>query len=363
MKQLILFSLILPWLTVSALAANINAASCSSADVQTAINSASSGDSVTLPSCAATPWTSAVTWANKSLTIQGQTACTGTPATSCSDKTVLQDNATNGMFSWTNNAPNLVTIEGITCVNCGEQNGTFQPIGSGTGNFDVTFRITNNHFVMVASRAIIPLGTYGLIDHNLFDSPGGSLQSISITGSPTGNDFGFTPWTKPFTPGTNNAVYVEDNTFNYGTGVGDDAIDAYNGARLVIRHNNFINAHIGFHGTDSGGRSALMWETYNNTFTNNSSQEYDMETIRGGTGFVFNNTYGGSQNWGYVDLKDYRACGYDSTNWGSCNGAKWGLESLNHTLSPAFQVSTSGPAFWCSQNRDKQCQANSDCGG
>src|SRR6516165_8379701 len=53
----------------------IHAASCSSSDVQTAINSASNGDSVVVPSGSCT-WASQVT-VSAAVTLEGQTVCSG----------------------------------------------------------------------------------------------------------------------------------------------------------------------------------------------------------------------------------------------------------------------------------------------
>ena len=62
-------------------------------------------------------------------------------------------------------------------------------------------------------------GAYGLIDHVMFDvtATGGSVQSVSVIGSPDGTDGGFTPWMRPLTLGTVNAVYIEDSSFTYST--------------------------------------------------------------------------------------------------------------------------------------------------
>ena len=43
-----------------------------------------------------------------------------------------------------------------------------------------------------------------------------------------------------------------------------------------------------------GGR---VWEIYNNTFTNTSSTRLRGATLRGGTGVIYGNTYGGTQPW------------------------------------------------------------------
>jgi hypothetical protein len=190
---------------------------------------------------------------------------------------------------------------------------------------------------------------YGLIDHNTFNvtATAGSIQCISIWGSSDGTDGGFTPWRRPLSLGTANAVYMEDNSFTYtaadaGT---EDAIDSYGGSRLVIRHNNFTNQSIGFHGTDSGNRRSLIsFEIYSNAFVNNSSITLRGATIRGGTGVIFGNTYGGSRGtWYGVTLMYYRACPtLDHSTWGLCDGTQYLLGSTSLSSSGSRTCSTNG---------------------
>src|SRR4249920_263582 len=57
-------------------AATINAASCSRADVGTAVSSAVAGDTVVIPACASTTWSSSLT-INKGITLQGAGTTSG----------------------------------------------------------------------------------------------------------------------------------------------------------------------------------------------------------------------------------------------------------------------------------------------
>ncbi len=160
------------------------------------------------------------------------------------------------------------------------------------------------------------------------------------------SDGGWTPWTQPLTLGTNKAVYIEDNTFTVSTadaGV-EDQVDAYAGARLVIRHNQFTNSTVGFHGTDSGSeRSPFSFEVYSNTFTNNSSVGLRGGTMRGGTGVWYGNTYGGSHSWYGITLMSYRSCAVLASGWGGgpvCDGMNRKLISIDHTLDLGRELST-----------------------
>jgi hypothetical protein len=206
---------------------------------------------------------------------------------------------------------------------------------------------------------------YGLIDHVTFDvtATGGSIQSVTITGSPDGTDGGFTPWTRPLTLGSNKAVYVEDCVFNYSSQA-EDSIDAYGGGRLVIRFSTFNNISVGFHGTDSGNRrSVFSYEIYNNTFTNNSSTKLRAATLRGGTGVFFNNTYGGTTSWNGITAMVYRACPpLDSSAWQTCNGTNWQIGSTDFKAQASRVASTNGGVKFCSNARDTVCTSDAACG-
>ena len=181
----------------------------------------------------------------------------------------------------------------------------------------------------------------------------GSQQTISAEGSSVGTDGGFTPWTRPLTLGTDKAVYIEDNTFDYtGNDQAEDAIDAYSGARIVVRHNTFLSCTQGFHGTDTGGmRSPHSFEIYNNTYINNSSHTIHALTVRGGTGVIYNNTYGGSRTWYGVALQYYRA--YSSQGgWRQCNGTVWQLGSTNLASEGSRTCSINGGVGFHNVNKE-----------
>jgi hypothetical protein len=324
----LLCSLILLCLATNARAANVTAASCSSFDVQAAINSAAAHDTVIVPpgNCI---WTSTVTIASKGLTLTG--AGIG--------KTNITDQGSGGRALSVTGASttNFVNISGFTFIK-----DTAHPSGMVTIDgtmFSVNaFRFHHNHLLQATSgsRGISITNVYGLIDHNLIEvtAASGSIQSVSVTGSSNSTDGGFSPWQQPLTLGTNKAVYVEDNVITYNvldTGV-ESGFDAYGGARYVIRYNQANNVEFGgHHGTDSGGeRSPVSFEIYNNTYVNNSSNVIRAGTVRGGTGVIFNNTYGGTVSaWYSFTLVYYRACYSPDTafGWGRCDGRNWELKS------------------------------------
>jgi hypothetical protein len=181
-------------------------------------------------------------------------------------------------------------------------------------------------------------GTYGLVDHCDFDMDGtGAVQSINVTGSANGSDGGYTPWTRPLSLGTVNAVYIEDSTFDHAS-QNETTFDCYGGARVVFRYNTVTRQSTGCHGTDSGARrSAFSIEQYNNTFINNSGSILRAFTLRGGTLLNFNNTYGGSTAWTGITPMVYRATIAGSYSWEYCDGTAWDIGSANFTAQASRQ--------------------------
>lgn len=343
------------FLAAPAGAATIPATSCSDAHVQSAINTAAAGDTVTVPAGNCT-WTTTVTITSKRLVLQGA----GINVTTITDRAT----GANALTITGASATNFVRVTGFTFIK-----GTSHPDGMiqlfGT-EASVAFRIHHIRLVMATagSRGIYPVAVYGLIDHNTFDitAARGSIQVVSIDGSHAGADGGFTPWTRPLTLGTVNAVYIEDNVFNVVT-IDEDSIDAYAGARFVVRYNTFNGAHIGFHGTDSGSmRSPVSHEVYNNTFINNSGGTFRGGTVRGGTGVWFNNTYGGTSPWAPIILMCYRCCETGNTSdWQYCNGTNWELRSTNFSTEASRTCSVGGGVKFCSGNRDLVCTGDATC--
>lgn len=345
----VLFFMIL--LAAPSEAATINAASCSSSHVQAAIDSASTGDTVLVPSGSCT-WTSTVSIANKGITLQGA----GINLTNITD----QGAGGAALIVSGASATNFVNISGITFIKSASHPwGMIQISGA---RFSVAFRFHHNRLLTPSSgsRGINVSDVYGLIDHNVIDATAstGSIQSISIFGSNVGTDGGYTPWTQPLALGSINAVYVEDNVITYNTSnTGtEDSLDAYSGARFVVRHNQINNISMGHHGTDSGAmRSPVSFEVYDNIFTNNSTKRIRGWTVRGGTGVFFNNTYGGTVQTGWYDiaLLLYRACSSNFSYWQKCNGTRWEISSTDFSTDASRQCSTTGGVRFLSPNADQ----------
>ncbi len=349
MKRLLVLALLLFASTVNA--ATHTAASVALSDVQAAYAlCASSGDILAIPAGSAT-WTSQFAVSGKALTIQGA----GSGST-----LITMSYSTDAIFKVTCNATNFVRVTGIGFIlgSGVNSNGAIQFFGtSTTGTREVGFRYDNcaATFSTISGRAHGIFYVWGLIDHNTFtQTSGAQMQFFQLYGSNDGGDCGNTPWSFALTPGTANAVYFENNTFDQrGCTQGDDFIDAYGGAYPVIRYNTFYDCSQGFHGMDSGSRrSCLGFEIYNNTYTNNSSVGggYRLRrlTVRGGTGVVFNNTYNGTQTWNEVTLQYFRA--YQTTpaiSFQICDGTTYYMP----TSGAAPLVTSGGRGFDDTFNR------------
>jgi hypothetical protein len=334
----------------NAYAATITARTCSAADVQSAINASTNGDIVQVPAGACT-WDSKVSITGKTLTLSGNGI----------GSTIITDNASgNAALGVQCSSNNFVRVTGFTWTKSANHTDGILQIGGPQDQ--VGFRLDRCEFTLGSSgsRGVGVFDVYGLIDQNIFSVTGsGSIQSIQVIGDVT--YFGQNnPWKRPLSLGTNKAVYIENNTFTYSYQA-EDSIDAYRGARVVIRYNRFNNISIGFHGTDSGfARSTHSFEVYNNTFTNNSTTNLRYMTIRGGTGVVYDNVYSGSKGWYGITLMNYRSCQAES-NWGACDETKKLLYSNND-----LAVCTSGTnctVKWCSNARDTTCTSDSECPG
>ena len=148
---------------------------------------------------------------------------------------------------------------------------------------------------------------WGVIDHCKFNLL--NKQPIQI-GHETwnGGDHGNGSWADEPYWGSEKFVFIEDNVFEGGS----RGIDAFDGARFVVRHNHFHNCGLAAHGTEGRGRGAKQIEEYNNTFL------YDKPTpgkqIRSGCIITHDNTWTNATK-GHV-LQAYRQFSYSPHyNW------------------------------------------------
>lgn len=276
-------------------AATITAASCSRADVGTAVTAAGGGDTVVVPSGACT-WTGKLT-ITRGLTLQGAGA---------GNTTISASNGSNFILEYAPSAPQndvLFRITGFTF----RQNGANNLLHMEVTNPVVQYNIRFDHNVVTGSvygAAVIwhegPF--WGVVDHNEFQ------------GDPYFQNYGCfngaNNWQQlTFDLGSRKSMYFEDNTF---TGISNAGtlFSTGNGGRFVFRYNTvtatgnlwpLLDAHGNM---GSGGNYGSMGaEIYGNLVIGNGHfiRFFDH---RGGKARVFNNRITGSGSDGEVQIRE-----------------------------------------------------------
>lgn len=255
------------------------ASSCSSTNVQTEINASVSNDTVQLPGPCSATWNPASISipSSKGITLDGRGAVITRGAGS--DGTPMISIAANRTVS------TRITNFSIFGSNVNNQ-GHFLSITTDTAGTDALFRIDHVNFDgdSVGVHIKVHGPGYGLIDHCSFAWNGNNEIIHALGYGPSNN----TGWGLDITPGSLDALYIEDNVFlnrsvpNY---LGGKILMVY-GAKEVVRFNTFTRVTVDVHGnTPPSGR---YWEFYHNTFLLNSGDNVDKwYQIRGGTGFIF----------------------------------------------------------------------------
>jgi hypothetical protein len=180
------------------------------------------------------------------------------------------------------------------------------------------FRIDNCKFYDIENRGIFIRGySFGVIDHCKFEGPDEEFSCVCVY------DENSDSWERPLSLGTENAVYIEDCTFNFGLQADNSsvAIDANYGGRFVFRNNHLTNIATGNHGVCANdGEGCFSFEFYNNTIISNTPSLWRAIGVRGGTGVIFNNTISG--DWDrIIDITNYRSYQNCGNGWGACNGS------------------------------------------
>jgi hypothetical protein len=278
-------------------AATVTPVSCSSTDVQSAINNAANGATVLLPVCGTTTWNTTVTIPNtKGITLDG-------------NNLVLVRGSLADWSPLIKISPNASTTTRITRFKMSDTKSSqgYFITTSGGNESSAKFRIDHCTFMGLEMLRHIGINDpiYGLLDHNTFTWSGNNevIHNEAYGASSTAG------WTNDVTPGSAQALYIEDNDFvNQTSGSpayfwGGSAVQGYYGARTVIRYNTLTMAQIDMHGT-AGAIGARWWEIYENTFVvvPNGNQDPYM-AIRAGSGVIFNNHTGGATNLGIEEIE------------------------------------------------------------
>lgn len=139
-------------------------------------------------------------------------------------------------------------------------------------------------------------GVLGVIDHCTFNIDDTNHIPIEVQHENwAGSEYGDGAWNEGNQYGTDQFLFVEDCAYN-GTGgtetFGGVFVDALNGARWVVRNCTIVNAQMGPHGTESGGRqrSGRAFEVYDNAFSGMFPAGIPVHN-RGGSCLIHGNTF------------------------------------------------------------------------
>ncbi|MCP4371488.1 MAG: hypothetical protein GY797_25715 [Deltaproteobacteria bacterium] len=318
----LLFISVLVFLPVAAWGETHTAASCSLADVQTAYDAASEGDTVIIPAGECV-WASSLT-VSKAITIKGAGSDAG------GTKLIASGKMTNGFF----NITGITSTEQIRIYTFFfEMTNWTSEVAIRTNNVSLdNLRIDHNTFNHGGKAHIVAVGVKGVIDHNYFIN-----GNKSISYSAGSNEQANESWNS-LEAGTSDALFIEDNHFiddvNYTGNTYNEKIGTFNGGKLVVRHNTFTQTQdypstrtfspIMTHGSAPGGAENGYWqqgvgarrgqsvvEIYDNIM---QGKRIDFPVIvRGSTNLIFNNTIIISgANTPLIKLKEEE---YDAGGW------------------------------------------------
>lgn len=323
-------------ISFSTKAATINAASCSSAAVQAALNSVKADGTVVLIPSGTCTWTSGLTYTQAfSTTIQGAssvatTNAQGNPA-SFNDATKIIDGSTGGspLFPLsTGPIGKVLRISGLSIQGAsggGVYNGELQIMGSGQ------FRIDHCHFININVLAI-RVFVNGVADHNLFDVPTTTVwNGISVMR----NNNGDLEWSQNTGFGTSDFVFIENNTFNNGF-----PNDCNQGGKYVARYNTLVtqgNSSFQEHATGSVNnppwRGCRAYEVYGNVVSSTQNGgSFTVEYQPSSTGLSWGNTATGYTHLVAILIdRDQQQSNYTQvappSGWGYCGTFQTGLTS------------------------------------
>jgi len=311
---------------------------CSASAVNSAISSASDGDTVQLTCTGSVTWTALVAIPNtKGIILSGPG--TNTPRASANFPLTIVSAQSPALRITAGTNKSLTRLTGLKFQNSGTagDTGFIHVTGQGVGKTGLgAFRIDNNYLDNISGNVIIAVLSnggplYGLIDNNtMHDAWRSTDQDYGPYGIQVWNDWhgsdgcwGADGWTNPFTFGDAKFVFIEDNLFENVTSSPNrymrHYISAELGGRFVARFNTFIVnvASPGGNQTDlieahglclcaTNGCGARGAEVYRNTFS--GSQMGRLIMPRGGTWLIADNLFNNLGSYSSpIWLMEYRA--------------------------------------------------------
>ena len=358
MKKLLLLPLLFLLATVPCFAQHTyTAASCSQANVQTAINLTVDGDKVIIPTTG-TPctWSSGITINGKGIDITG----TGTPNAGAgtigagTPTTTLIDHASAPFFIFTGlSFGQTAKVELLTMSASGASNAsttaTVSFSGTCTSSGCANIRVDNINWTagtwdgpLADGGFVVTDNVFGVVDHTTssfsnaagLGGAGPPLVEVNQSAWQGVGGLGDNSFASADTMGTAQALYIENNSLN-----GDRATDndvppsggSDGGDRAVCRFNTVVNLNgsglCSGHGTTwNNFRGQRQLEAYYNTMTCGASGAVDCDNgfgLSGGTGMFFSNTYIVQSGFGFnysVALDVLRFSPDQLGQWGYCDG-------------------------------------------
>ncbi len=235
-------------------------AGSNSSDIQTTLNNASDGATLTF-AAGTYSWTS---WAQFS-NAKGATLICASPG-AC---VVNFSGTVLGISSFSGNNTHLYRISGFAFQN--NPSSSFVIWFDGNGVMS-RIRVDHNSFSNLAEATVCVFfgdtqgiaNYYGVIEHNTM-STGTSSMLMHYIGA-------LNPNPPPTPMGTANNMFVEDNTVTIAnlTNAGESCSDSWGGAAVVWRHNTTLNCLVAAHGALHAG-GPQNWEYYNNVQSLNAN--------------------------------------------------------------------------------------------
>lgn len=293
--------------------ATVVAASCSNADITTAIGLATDGDTVTVPAGSCT-WTADVTIPNtKGIILQGsgitRPTCVAVNCTASDDAAIGALSGTTAITLATHRI-SVTVAEGnavVTITGFQFTKTTGQAIDiTGTATSTARWRIHDNIFdcdtvtrdaTMIYTHKV----NFGVLDHNVFrqNFTGQTPSCVRIqtewdNASDSSNDQGGWWWTQTVQRGSAKEIYYEDN---WVLASGSQIYEARWGSQIVARYNYIRNPAMETHSACTNfGRNAPWVEVYKNAMPNNANQRFPALFFRSSSGIAWANTIGTSAN-------------------------------------------------------------------
>ena len=324
-------------------AQTINAASCNTSDVQTALNSVTqSSATVNIPAGRCT-WTSAIAFTipagTTGLIIQGsgaQYATTGGAGTTGTDETIITVDISGGnpVIVLTTASGQSLRVTGIEFTEASGYNPAHGMVQL-QGNSDAV-RVDHCHFDAEQGEPLqgieVDGAVLGVADHDYFYSTASDANDIRVYNGASWNGssdgYGFESWADADHFGSSEFFFAEDDLFSGGSYMGDCDL----GGRYVIRHSTLTNAVMANHGTNtSPSRGCRAAEFYDNTVTSTAANGGSVESDNSGPMLVWGNTV--SETRYIVNIADVRQnnATYTETappnGYGYCGTAQTGSSS------------------------------------